>query len=316
MSRIQNKKTQVEYRRIEAAQAGRRIDNFLSSQFKGLPRTRVYRMLRKGEVRVNGKRIRQDYRLQEGDRVRLPPVHAEAAPGQGTPPAHLVERLRDSILHEDEHLLALNKPAGIVVHSGSGRSFGVIEIMRHLRPGEEDLQLVHRLDRATSGVLLLAKDYPTLAALQTCFAEGRVKKRYLALLSGVLASDVMDIDRPLERNVLRAGERLSGVSPDGKRALTRITVLERRRDATLAEVSIATGRTHQIRVHAAVIGHAVAGDDKYGDREANRRFRQRGLKRLFLHAAGLALPGILDQPPRQIEAPLPPDLTDWLATHD
>lgn len=315
MSRIQNKKTRVRYSRIAAEQAGRRIDNFLSSQFKGLPRTRLYRMLRKGEVRVNGKRIRQDYRLQEGDRVRLPPVNAEAPPATGAPPAYLVERLRDCILYEDAHLLALNKPAGIVVHSGSGRSFGVIEILRQLR-GDEALQLVHRLDRETSGVLLLAKDYPTLAALQTCFAEGRVDKRYLALLSGVPEADVLDIDRPLERNVLRAGERLSGISPGGKRAFTRITVRERRSDAVLAEVSIATGRTHQIRVHAAAVGHAVAGDEKYGDREANRRFRQSGLKRLFLHAAALALPAILDQPPRDIAAPLPPDLAAWLATHD
>jgi 23S rRNA pseudouridine955/2504/2580 synthase len=311
MSRIQNKKTEVRYCRIEAGQAGRRIDNFLSSQFKGLPRTRLYRMLRKGEVRVNGKRIRQDYRLQPGDRVRLPPVTPAAAAAGGEPPEYLLERVRDSILYEDEHLLALNKPAGIVVHSGSGRSFGVIEIMRYLRP-DEDLQLVHRLDRETSGVLLLARDYPTLKALQSAFAEGRVQKRYLALLTGSPDADQLTVDRPLARNLLRSGERLAAVSPDGKHAVTRFTVIQRRRDLSLVEAEPGTGRTHQIRVHAAAVGHPLAGDDKYGDNQVNRALRQRGLKRLFLHAAAVTLPPVLDRPSLTLEAPLPADLADFL----
>lgn len=315
MSRIQNKKTEVRYCQVEAGQAGRRIDNFLSSQFKGLPRTRLYRMLRKGEVRVNGKRIRQDYRLQPGDRVRLPPIMTSAATASGAPPGYLLDRVRDSILYEDEHLLTLNKPAGIVVHSGSGRSFGIIELMRYLRPDEE-LQLVHRLDRETSGVLLLAKDYPTLKALQAAFAEGRVQKRYLALLTGSPDLDRITVDRPLARNLLRSGERLAAVSPDGKHALTRFTVIQRRRDTCLVEAEIGTGRTHQIRVHAAAIGHPLAGDDKYGDRDINRALRLRGLKRLFLHAAAVSLPPLLEQPTRSLEAPLPAELADFLRADD
>ncbi|MEJ2761741.1 MAG: RluA family pseudouridine synthase [Gammaproteobacteria bacterium] len=265
MSRIQNKKTEVRYCRIEAGQAGRRIDNFLSSQFKGLPRTRLYRMLRKGEVRVNGKRIRQDYRLQPGDRVRLPPVTPAAAAA----------------------------------------------IMRYLRP-DEDLQLVHRLDRETSGVLLLARDYPTLKALQSAFAEGRVQKRYLALLTGSPDADQLTVDHPLARNLLRSGERLAAVSPDGKHAVTRFTVIQRRRDLSLVEAEPGTGRTHQIRVHAAAVGHPLAGDDKYGDNQVNRALRQRGLKRLFLHAAAVTLPPVLDRPSLTLEAPLPADLADFL----
>jgi 23S rRNA pseudouridine955/2504/2580 synthase len=312
MSRIQNKKTEVQHHRIDAAQAGRRIDNYLTSQFKGLPRTRLYRLLRKGEVRVNGRRIKPDYRLQEGDDVRLPPVTMAAKSAKGPPREDLVDRLRGRILYEDDHLLALDKPSGLVVHSGSGRSVGVIEIMRYIRGTGEDLQLVHRLDRETSGVLLLAKDYPTLNALQNCFAQGRVKKRYLAFLTGSLPSDVIEVDKPLQRNVIRSGERLSGVSPAGKHAFTRFAVVERYRDGCLVRAEIMTGRTHQIRVHAAAMGHPVAGDVKYGDNKVNRLLKQHGLKRLFLHAAALELPPVLDQKARVIEAPLPEDLSDFL----
>lgn len=315
MSRIQNKKTDVQHRQIDAAQAGRRIDNYLTSQFKGLPKARLYRLLRKGEVRVNGRRIKPDYRLQVGDDVRLPPVTPAATREVGPPRVDLVDRLRGRILYEDEHLLALDKPAGIVVHSGSGRSVGVIEIMRHLRGTGGDLQLVHRLDRETSGVLLLAKDYPTLKALQDCFAGGSVKKCYLTFLTGTLPAGVTEVDKPLQRNVIRSGERLSGVSPGGKHALTRFRLLERHRHGCLVRAEIKTGRTHQIRVHAAAIGHPVAGDDKYGDKQVNRLLRQHGLKRLFLHAAALELPPILDQKTRIIEAPLPQDLSDFLAAN-
>jgi 23S rRNA pseudouridine955/2504/2580 synthase len=238
-------------------------------------------------------------------------VTPAAAAAGGEPPEYLLERVRDSILYEDEHLLALNKPAGIVVHSGSGRSFGVIEIMRYLRP-DEDLQLVHRLDRETSGVLLLARDYPTLKALQSAFAEGRVQKRYLALLTGSPDADQLTVDRPLARNLLRSGERLAAVSPDGKHAVTRFTVIQRRRDLSLVEAEPGTGRTHQIRVHAAAVGHPLAGDDKYGDNQVNRALRQRGLKRLFLHAAAVTLPPVLDRPSLTLEAPLPADLADFL----
>ena len=311
MSRIQNKKTEVQHQRIDAGQAGRRIDNYLGSQFRHVPRTRLYRMLRKGEVRVNGRRIKQDYRLQEGDDVRLPPVFS-AAQVQAAPPAYLQERLQDRVLHEDAHLLALDKPAGVVVHSGSGRSYGVIELMRLQRGAEQELELVHRLDRETSGVLLLARDYPTLRALQAAFAEGRVQKTYLAFLCGNPRRDVIEVDRPLQRNRLRSGERLSAVSADGKQAFTRFTVLQRYRDGCLVQVEIRTGRTHQIRAHAAALGHPLAGDDKYGDSRLNRLFRQQGLRRLFLHAASLELPPLAGQPARRLEAPLPEDLQDFL----
>jgi 23S rRNA pseudouridine955/2504/2580 synthase len=318
MSRIPKKKTMVRYDQVEADQAGRRIDNYLASHFKGLPRKRLYQMLRKGEVRVNGRRIRQDYRLEMGDRIRIPPVSQAPPASAGTaPPAdYLLDRVRDSVLYEDDRLLALNKPAGIVVHSGSGRSFGVIELLRHLRGEQAYLQLVHRLDRETSGVLLLAKDRHYLQALQDCLRQGRLGKRYLALLCGRLPRPVMEVDRPLERDRLRSGERLTAVSAAGKTAFSRFRLKRAVTGGCLVEVDIGTGRTHQIRVHAAAIGHPVAGDDKYGDRDCNRTFKQRGLRRLFLHAAAVRIPALLDRPARRLEAPLPTDLAAVLKARE
>lgn len=314
MSRIQNKKTEVQYHRVEAGHSGRRIDNYLASHFKGLPRKRLYQMLRKGEVRVNGRRIRQDYRLQEGDSIRIPPLSPQAPPPPGgTPPDYLLNRVKQSILYEDEHLLVINKPAGIVVHGGSGRTFGIIEILRHLRGTEEFLQLAHRLDRETSGLLLLARDMPYLRALQDCFRKGTLKKRYLALLCGSLGKSVIDVERPLERDRLRSGERLSEIREAGKAAFSRFRLRDKRELGSLVQVEIGTGRTHQIRVHAASIGHPVAGDGKYGDRECNRIFKQQGLKRMFLHASAVEIPALLDQTGLKLEAPLPPELTAVLA---
>lgn len=308
MSRIQNKKSPVEYHSVEAGQAGRRIDNYLSSHFKGLPRKRLYQMLRKGEVRVNGRRIRQDYRLEEGDSIRIPPLNRAPAPVSAEPPDYLVERVTQSVLYEDDTLLVLNKPAGVVVHSGSGRSFGVIEILRRVRADADSLQLVHRLDRETSGVLLLARDRSTLNALQECFRSGTIKKAYLALLCGELGRPAIDVDRPLERSRLRSGERMAGISETGKPAFSRFRLRQNRDGASLVDVEIDTGRTHQIRVHAASIGHPVVGDAKYGDRDCNRRFRRQGLKRLCLHAAAVDIPPLPGRAALRLEAPLPEDL--------
>lgn len=314
MSRIQNKKTAVQQHRVEAGQSGRRIDNYLASHFKGLPKKRLYQMLRKGEVRVNGRRIRQDYRLEEGDNIRIPPMTPQAPlSSDAPPPDYLLTRVKESLLYEDEHLLVINKPAGIVVHGGSGRTFGIIEILRHLRGTEEFLQLAHRLDRETSGVLLLARDMPYLKALQDCFRDGTLKKCYLALLCGSLGKPVIDVAQPLERDLLRSGERLSAIRESGKAAFSRFRLREKRKQSSLVQVEIGTGRTHQIRVHAASIGHPVAGDEKYGNRQCNRIFRQLGLKRMFLHASAVEIPPLLDQPKLSLEAPLPRELETILS---
>jgi len=316
MSRIQNKKTEVEYHRVKVEQSGRRIDNYLASHFKSLPRKRLYQMLRKGEVRVNGRRIRQDYRLQEGDNIRIPPMVSRGSAAIEKPPPYLVERLEQSILYEDGGLLALNKPAGIVVHAGSGRTFGVIEILRHIRGAEQFLQLAHRLDRETSGLLLLARNLPYLKALHDSFRNGTVKKRYLALLCGSLEKSVTDVAQPLERDLLRSGERLSAIRKAGKTAFSRFRLREKRKRSSLVEVEIGTGRTHQIRVHAAAIGHPVVGDEKYGDKQCNHWFKQQGLRRMFLHASEIQIPSLLDQPGLKLHAPVPQELAAILGSGD
>ena len=300
----------VRHVRVGADQAGRRIDNYLAAALD-LPRSRIYQMLRKGEVRVDGRRVRQGHRLEEGEQVRIPPVSRSEMPAPETPRDYLLALVRDSLIYEDEDVLALNKPAGLVVHGGSGRTFGVIELLRRTRAEGEALQLVHRLDRETSGVLLVARNHRALARLQEGFRDRRVGKTYLALLKGKLDRD-STVDQPLDRNLLRSGERLSGVSEAGKQALTRFRPVRVVKDATLAQVEIGTGRTHQIRVHAAHIHHPVAGDDKYGDRTFNRKLKRAGLKHLFLHAAALSVPGWHGRKPLVIEAPLPGELEEFL----
>lgn len=300
---------------VDADRAGQRIDNFLTGQLKGVPRSMVYRLLRTGQVRINGKRAKPDARLAEGDEVRIPPVRLDE-PGTPTrPPERLLAALEAAIVFEDARLLVLNKPSGMASHGGSGISFGAIESLRALRP-DQTLELVHRLDRDTSGLLVVAKKRSALVELQALLREDHgagLTKRYLALLTGRLPDGTLTVDAPLHIGLRQGGERHVQVHAQGKPSVSHFRVLERRGGHSYCEVRIETGRTHQIRVHAAHLGHPVAGDDKYGTEDVNRRLRdQVGLKRLFLHAASLEF--ALDQgnAPYLLNAPLAPELADVL----
>jgi len=301
----------VRYVEIDENRAGQRLDNFLISQLKGVPKSRLYRLLRRGEVRVNRGRVGPEYRLQEGDSVRLPPVR-EAPPRELAAKPEEFEWLADRILYEDDALLAVDKPAGFAVHGGSGVGVGVIEAMRLMRPAAPFIELVHRLDRSTSGCLLLAKSRPTLLALHQMLQAGDIDKRYVALIKGRWRGGAAELSAPLARDRRRGQERLVGVSEDGKEAETRFVPKGNYGSATLVEIHLLTGRTHQARVHAAHLGHPIAGDDKYGDREFNRKLRPLGLRRLFLHAASLRFRHPISGRTLEFQAPLPPELTTVL----
>ncbi|MBL8250722.1 MAG: RluA family pseudouridine synthase [Candidatus Competibacter sp.] len=307
----------VRHLAIAPQQAGQRLDNFLLRELKGAPKSLIYRILRKGEVRLNGGRVQPDRRLQAGDVVRVPPVRLGARAAALTrPPPEWAERLQAAVLFEDRDLMVLDKPAGLAVHKGSGIEFGVIELLRALRPDEPFLELAHRLDRETSGCLALARTPEALRQLQAALRAGSVEKRYLALVRGYWNHGPREVALPLRRNVLRGGERMVEVTADGKPALTRFRPVSLFKAASLLEARIATGRTHQIRVHAAQIGHPLAGDDKYGDPAFDRLLAERcGLRRLFLHAHSLMLP--LNGREIAVSAPLSPDLKDVMARlHD
>jgi 23S rRNA pseudouridine955/2504/2580 synthase len=276
-------KPAVRWVEISAEDAGQRIDNFLQRFLKGVPKSRIYRLLRKGEVRVNKGRARPEYRIKSGDQVRIPPVRVAAARATRPREAEL-GGLVEAQLYEDERLLVLNKPAGMAVHGGSGVSFGVIEALRALRPSAPYLELVHRLDRDTSGCLMIAKRRSELRNLHQLLRTGQVHKRYLLLVQGVWKHGPREVDVALKKNQLRGGERVVTVDQEGKQALTRFRPLVCYSGASLMEAELETGRTHQIRVHAAHLGYPLAGDAKYGDAGFNREMRSLGLKRLFLHA--------------------------------
>jgi 23S rRNA pseudouridine955/2504/2580 synthase len=314
MSRIPNKKTPVQQIIVDSDDDTRRIDNFLMSRLKGLPRTRIYQMLRRGEVRVNKGRVKQTYRLQKGDVVRIPPVSLCVEYEHGKPPAYMIDMVQDSVLYEDEHIIALNKPSGIVVHSGSGRSLGVIEVLRYLRPEEKNLQLAHRIDQATSGCLLVTKTASGLRQIHTALRNGQLKKRYRALLKGDIGSEAVTIKVPIKKNAIRSGERLVKVNSEGQYAESEFVRTQLFQDTCLVDVTIKTGRTHQIRVHAQYMEHAIAGDTKYGDQNLNKVLRSSGLKRLFLHASQLKLIEYGDKG-LSINAPLSTDLSSFLKSH-
>ncbi len=284
--------------------AGQRIDNFLRTQLKGVPKTLIYRILRKGEVRVNKGRIKPEYKLQAGDIVRVPPLRL-AERDEPEPLAQgLLERLEAAIVFEDKALIVLNKPAGIAVHGGSGLNYGVIEAFRQLRPDAKDLELVHRLDRDTSGLLMIAKKRSMLRHLHEALRGDGVDKRYMALVRGHWATAKKQVNAPLQKSNLRSGERMVEVDDQGKEALTLFRVLRRFGEfATLVEAKPVTGRTHQIRVHAKHAGHSIAGDSKYGDDEFTREIRELGGKRLFLHAYELHVP-LPDGGVLKLEAPV------------
>ncbi|QQS55060.1 MAG: RluA family pseudouridine synthase [Candidatus Competibacteraceae bacterium] len=298
----------VRHLEITLEYAGQRLDNFLLRELKGAPKSLIYRILRKGEVRLNGGRVQPSQRLQAGDKLRIPPVRlGERDERVFLPPPEWAERLRVAVLYEDREVLVLNKPAGLAVHKGSGIDYGVIELLRALRPQEPFLELAHRLDRDTSGCLLLARTPAALHLIQDALRTGRVEKRYLALVRGYWNHGPREVNQPLRRNVLRGGERLVEVVGDGKPALTRFRPVSLFKLASLLEASIVTGRTHQIRVHAAHIGHPLAGDAKYGDAAFDRAMvEQCGLRRLFLHAHSLNLP--LGGRDIAVSAPLNADL--------
>ena len=296
---------------IGAGDAGQRIDNFLRRQLPGVPKSRVYRLLRRGEVRINGGRVRADYRLQEGDEVRIPPARVRAA--GSPPPAEAAARLAERVLFEDDRLLVIDKPAGLAVHGGSGIAHGVIEQLRYARPELKDLSLVHRLDRETSGCLVLAKRRSALRALHASFREGEVEKNYLALVAGDWQAGEQLVEAPLYVHHRAGGERHVLVDARGKPAATRFR-LSSRYDGrfSLLQCQPQTGRTHQVRVHAAHAGHPLVIDDRYGDPAANALARQLGLKRLFLHAQSIGFPDAHGNE-LHFTAPLAPDLETFLA---
>lgn len=278
----------VRFIEISADQAGQRIDNFLITQLKGVPKSLIYRILRKGEVRVNKKRIKPEYKLQDGDVIRVPPVRvSEKTEVDLSPKLKQIAGLASQILYEDNYLMVINKPAGLAVHGGSGLSFGLIEGLRALRPEAKFLELVHRLDRGTSGVILVAKKRSALRALHEQLRMKKMEKNYLALVRGEWQSHCKVVRAPLLKNILQSGERVVKVSAEGKDSETHFKVEERFAFATLVRASPITGRTHQIRVHTLHAGHPIAFDDRYGDAAFDSRLKSTGLNRLFLHAHSL-----------------------------
>jgi len=297
---------------IEDGYQGQRLDNFLLAMLKGVPKSYVYRIVRKGEVRVNKGRTKVSYRLQQGDTVRIPPVRVADRDEPAQPGEKTMLSLKQAILYEDKRLLVLNKPSGFAVHGGSGLKYGVIEALRSMRPGDKELELVHRLDRDTSGCLMIAKRRSALRTLHELLRTNGVDKRYLALVAGRWERDRETVDAPLAKNLLQGGERVVRVDPDGKTALTRFRVLERFSEVTLVEAELMTGRTHQLRVHLAHLGTPILGDEKYGNSLANRRMKKQGLKRLFLHARSLSFDWTEDVGRLTVDAPLEPALEQLL----
>lgn len=299
---------QVQWLEITEANNEQRLDNFLIFYLKGVPKTRIYRMVRKGEVRVNKGRTDVSYKLQIGDIVRIPPVRVADKKDEVIVQPTLKFSLENHILYEDDGFIVLNKPAGFAVHGGSGVSSGVIEGLRQIRPQQKFLELVHRLDKETSGCLLIAKKRSVLKVLHELFRGDGIQKTYLALLAGQFQRKKQVVDVPLLKNVAQGGERMVVVSQAGKTAETLFTRLKQYQDATLVHAAPKTGRTHQIRVHAAWLGHPIVADDRYGDDETNKMFKKRGYKRLFLHAEQLQFAHPLTGKPLHFFAPLPSDL--------
>lgn len=300
----------VRRERIDAESAGQRLDNYLARTLRGVPRGHIYRLLRTGQVRVNGGRRKPAHRLAAGDEIRLPPVRIPERPSATGPLKRVESVLASGLLFEDETLVVLAKPSGMPVHGGSGLNGGLIEALRILRD-EPGLELVHRLDRDTSGCIVIARRRSTLRALHTAFREGKVDKRYLALLVGRVRAP-FTARAPLARYVKRGGERHVTVSREGKAAVTHFEPVAPGEQASLVSARPVTGRTHQIRVHAAHSGHPVAGDERYADKSVDRLFRESGLKRLALHARSLAFEHPRTGKLVDIEAPVPEDLAPAL----
>ena len=304
-SKVQQTKQQVSFVTISEENEAQRIDNFLITYLKGVPKSMIYRILRKGEVRVNKKRIKPEYKLAIGDEVRIPPIRvSEKTVPEISTKLNKVADLEKAIIYEDDVILAINKPSGIAVHGGSGLSFGVIEGLRALRPEAKFLELVHRIDRETSGILLIAKKRSALKSLHEQLRLKQMQKNYLALVKGNWPSECKVVQAPLLKNVLKSGERVVKVNAEGKPSETRFKVEERFGFATLVKASPVTGRTHQIRVHTQYANHPIAFDDRYGDSQFDALLADSKLNRLFLHAANVKFihPKTLQE--MQLNAPL------------
>lgn len=305
-------KESVNWVTVDEGGVGQRIDNFLVKILKGVPKSRIYRLVRSGELRVNSKRVDADYRLQDGDRLRIPPIRT-AQPAEK--PAGPVEaRLATCVLYEDDALIALAKPSGMAVHGGSGISRGVVEQLRLERPEAKFLELVHRLDKETSGVLLIAKKRSALVKLHQLMREGGADKRYLTLVKGAWRNEKQHVKLPLHKFHTEAGERRVVVKDGGQTSHTVFRLVKKFNDFSLLEAELKTGRTHQIRVHLSHLGFPIAGDDKYGDFPLNKELQKRGLKRMFLHAFRLAFPHPLTGEPLVVEAPLPDELERFVGS--
>ncbi|NNC54168.1 MAG: RluA family pseudouridine synthase [Pseudomonadales bacterium] len=306
----------VRFVTVEAEQQGQRIDNFLAARLKGLPRTRLYRLLRKGEVRVNKRRVKPEYRVVEGDNVRIPPVQLPAE-GEARPAgSQLLALLERAIVFEDEQWMVVNKPAGIAVHGGSGESLGVVEALRQL-PGRADaarLELCHRLDKDTSGALVLAKKRAALKRFHQALREKQLQKHYLALVHGRWPASLARLNAPLQKNVLQSGERMVRVAAEGKPSETLFSPLQQIEGCTLLQVQPVTGRTHQIRVHCQAAGYPIVGDPKYGDSALDRPLKARGYRHLFLHARSITLPDADSF--RRVQAALPDCWSGLVAIED
>jgi len=286
---------------------GQRLDNYLLRILKGVPKTRIYRGLRKGEFRINKGRVKADYRVRSGDVLRVPPIRTPAPTEIPTVPGYWVDQLRRRMVFEDPGLLVVDKPSGLAVHGGSGLNFGLIECLRQMRPEDRRLELVHRLDRDTSGLIMVARKPAVLRELHRLLRSDKVDKRYLALVAGKWPRNLKVVDAPLEKNVVQSGERMVRVSKEGKRSVTQFSVVERLSGATLIEARPVTGRTHQIRVHAQHAGFSLLGDPKYNDPGSDALCLQLGLKRLFLHAHSLAFT-LPDSGRISVQAPLDENL--------
>ena len=289
---------------VDTDRAGQRLDNFLAARLKGVPKSAIYRMIRTGQVRINGGRCKAASRLEEGDKVRIPPAHTRQKGEFVISPA-VCRQIEEALVYEDPDVLVIDKPAGMAVHSGSGLPWGLIDVVRQMRPGEF-VELVHRLDRETSGCLVLARSGAALSHLSEAFREGRVDKRYLCLLNGIMRESMIEVDAPLLKNDEGSQAQVI-VSEDGKSALTRFHLLQAYADSSYAEVELFTGRTHQIRAHAKHIGMPLAGDERYSSRESVKKWKKRGLGRNFLHAHRLELKTPAGKP-LSVQAPLPANL--------
>jgi 23S rRNA pseudouridine955/2504/2580 synthase len=307
-------RTAVRHVGIDALQQGQRLDKVVAALLTGVPRSRIFRLIRRGEVRVNGRRASPEQRLLAGDSLRLPPVREAVPEATRRVPASLIQTLERAVIHEDERLLVLDKPPGVAVHGGSGLSFGVIEALRASRPGET-LELAHRLDRDTSGILLVARRASALRSLHALLRDGAVQKSYLTLVAGHWNLGHKRIDVPLRTDLRVGGERTVKVDAQGKQSLTEFKLVEHfGARASLIEATLHTGRTHQIRVHAAYCGHPVAGDDKYGNEDFNTALRASGLTRMFLHAHSCSFAWPDSGVARFFSAPLPAQLRAVLET--